>query len=88
MLDALGLARARGAGRLRRQLRMDRLRPQARSLLGREIGEREVEDLLEGLRSVRADLVDGQGPAELRRDRRERRVRDRKSTRQNFQSPA
>ena len=58
LLDALRLAGARCAGRLRGQLLVDRLRPEARAFVGRQLLEGEVEDLLERGRGVRADFVD------------------------------
>ena len=50
---------------------MDRLGPEPAAVLGRQLLEREAEDLLERSRGERAHLVDRDRPAELARDRRE-----------------
>ena len=74
LFDALRLTGARCARRLRGQLLVDRLRPQACAFVGRQLLESEVEDLLERGHGVWADFVDCDRPPELLRDRRERRV--------------
>ena len=54
---------------------VERLRPEARAFVGRQLLEAEAEDLLERGRGVRADLVDRDRHApSSSRDRRERRV--------------
>ena len=53
---------------------MQRLRPEARAVLGRQLLELEPEDVLERRDGVRPHLLDGHRPVELARDGREHRV--------------